>query len=582
MRKFQRRATRVLTVVCAIGLAISPAVAGDQFVAAGDMTSQRTHQGSALLADGRALQVSGLADSGVLLQSAELYDPASDSFSPTGAPGTARMRPTAVTLADGRVLVTGGRGGNQGDTIFASAELFDPASGTFSPTGDMTVARYVACAALLGNGKVLVAAGFNFTDDVLASAELYDPASGTFSATGSLSAPRDPGSRCASLHDGRVMIVGGYNNAGALATAEIYDPVSATFSPTGSLPEPRGDHALAVLDDGRVLVVGGLGNVDYLPVAQVWDPATGTFSATGSLAHPRANPIVTTLADGRVLVAGGTATGGSGDPNVAPAEIYDPASGTFSDAGDMITPRSGVFALRLQDGSVLFAGGWAGEADIPTAHAERFVPLPSVTDLVFADGFDSVQPSISHYDDLDEGFLGSAFSNNGVSYRECNGIGGVFPDGSTFEPADVGDQFIIENATMFHAEFPDFGSLPNTLTFGTSYVPGDNLSIGALVRATMDLDQPASAASVQLGYYEKGPWGGIEIHLDALDAGKVVASDMLTIAAGGDRDNPTIATLTVSAAQFDTLRLHATWNGQPSAPRVMIDDLALTPAAPAP
>ena len=378
------------------------------------------------------------------------------------------------------------------------------------------------------------------------------------------------------------MIVGGYNNAGALATAETYDPATGTFSATGSLPEPRGDHALAVLDDGRVLVVGGLGDVDYLPVAQLWDPATGAFSATGSLAHPRANPIVTTLADGRVLVAGGTSSGSGGDPNVATAEIYDPSSGTFSDAGDMITPRSGVFAVRLQDGSVLFAGGWAGEVDIPTAHAERFVPQPSIPDLIFADGFDSVQPSISDYDDLAEDFLGTAFTYNGVSYRECNGIGGVFPDGSTFEPADVGELFIAENATMFYTEFPDFGSLPNTLTFGTSYVPGDNLSIGALVRATMDLDLPASAASVQLGYYEKGPWGGIEIHLDALNEGEVVGSDTLTIAGGGDRDNPTTATLAVNAPRFDTLRLYATWNGQPSAPRVMIDDLALTPAAASP
>ena len=186
-----------------MGLAISHAFAGGGFIATGDMTSQRTHQGSALLADGRALQVSGLADFGGLLQSAELYDPATGSFSATGAPGTARMRPTTITLADGRVLVTGGRGGNQGDTIFASAEIFDPATGAFAPTGDMTVARYVASAALLDNGKVLVAGGFNFTDDTLASAELYDPATGSFSATGGLSAPRDAGARSATLHDGR-------------------------------------------------------------------------------------------------------------------------------------------------------------------------------------------------------------------------------------------------------------------------------------------------------------------------------------------------------------------------------------------
>jgi hypothetical protein len=198
-------------------------------------------------------------------------------------------------------------------------------------------------------------------------------------------------------------------------------------------------------------------------------------------------------------------------------------------------------------------------------------------DLVFANGFDPAQPSISHYDDLTEGFLGTSYTYNGVSYHDVNGIGGVFPDGSTFTPADVGDQLIIEDATDFYGVHTDWGSSPNALTFGTAYVPGPNLTIGALVRATMDLDQPASAASVEIGYYENGPWGGIEIHLDALSAGTVVASDVITIADGGGRDNDTVATLSVGGATFDSLKLYATYGDQPSAPRVMMDDLTLMP-----
>jgi len=153
----------------------------------------------------------------------------------------------------------------------------------------------------------------------------------------------------------------------------------------------------------------------------------------------------------------------------------------------------------------------------------------------------------------------------------------VFPDGSTFTPADVGDQLIIEDATDFYGVHTDWGSSPNALTFGTAYVPGPNLTIGALVRVTMDLASPASAASVEIGYYENGPWGGIEIHLDALAAGTVVASDVITIANGGGRDDDTIATLSVGGATFDSLKLYATYGDQPSAPRVMMDDLTLTP-----
>ena len=205
--------------------------------------------------------------------------------------------------------------------------------------------------------------------------------------------------------------------------------------------------------------------------------------------------------------------------------------------------------------------------------------LPAVAgdDLVFADGFDPAQPSISNYDDLIEGSLDTSTVYNGVSYHDVNGIGGVFPDGSTFTPADVGDQLIIEDATDFYVDFPDYGSSPNSLTFGSAYIPGPNLTIGPLVRVTMDLDQPASAATVDIAFYENGPWGDIAIHLDALDAGTVVAIDAITIANGGGRDNPTTATLSVGGAMFDSLRLYATYGDQPSAPRVMIDDLTLTP-----
>jgi len=209
-------------------------------------------------------------------------------------------------------------------------------------------------------------------------------------------------------------------------------------------------------------------------------------------------------------------------------------------------------------------------------------PSGTPGDLIFVDGFDGAQPSISNYDDLIEGSLGISTIYNGISYHDVNGIGGVFPDGSTFTAEDVGDQLIIEDATDFYGVHPDYGSSPNSLTFGNSYVPGPNLSLGAMVRVSMDLSQPASSATVDIGYYENGPWGGIEIHLDALDAGTVVASDVLTIANGGGRDNDTIATLSVSAATFDGLKLYAMYNGQPSAPRVIMDDLALRPAAAAP
>src|SRR5688500_5521448 len=149
------------------------AFGGGAFEATGDMGSPRSHQGAALLADGRVLQGGGIADFGLVLASAATCGPTTGPFTATGSLTDARMRRTTVALADGRVLVTGGGGGNQGDTIFASAEVYDPATGHFSATGSMTVPRYVTAAVRLDDGKVLLAGGFNFTDDTLASAELY-------------------------------------------------------------------------------------------------------------------------------------------------------------------------------------------------------------------------------------------------------------------------------------------------------------------------------------------------------------------------------------------------------------------------
>lgn len=225
-----------------------------------------------------------------------------------------------------------------------------------------------------------------------------------------------------------------------------------------------------------------------------------------------------------------------------------------------------LFAFAYQTGMHVFGTAATGEPD----------------DRIFADGFDGAappQPIVSNYDDLPEDFLGQSYTYNGVSYSEVNGIGGVFPDGSSFVPADVGDRLVIENAGLIYPDFPDFGSAPNVLTFGDTFVTGDNFSIGPLVRVTMDLEQPASAVNVDLAFYENGPWGGIEVHLDAYRNGGLVGGDQFTLAGVPGRDNVATRSLGLSGVEFDQLKLYATYDGQPSAPRVMIDDLMLTPVA---
>jgi len=194
--------------------------------------------------------------------------------------------------------------------------------------------------------------------------------------------------------------------------------------------------------------------------------------------------------------------------------------------------------------------------------------------------------SVSTYDDLSEGFLGQSFSYNGVTYDEVNSVDGVFPDGSTFEAGgdgfdSLGNEFIVENASFFYDEFPSWGSSSNALTFGRSFIPGDNLTIGPLSYMSMSLDSNADSASVDLGYFENGPWGGIVLHFEAYMGNSLIAMDTVTLSDLGGRDNAAISTLSVDGGVFDSLRIFATLGSEYSAPRILMDNLTVN-SVPAP
>jgi hypothetical protein len=180
------------------------------------------------------------------------------------------------------------------------------------------------------------------------------------------------------------------------------------------------------------------------------------------------------------------------------------------------------------------------------------------------------------YDSLSEGFKGETFASSGVTYRDVNRVSGFYPDGVPFNDTENGNEVIVENAALFYNDFPGYGSPVNSLTFGSAFIPGDNLSIGALASVWMDLPEVSNAASFDLAFYENGPWGNIEWRVEALSNGQVVGSDAEVISNLGGRDNPTFKSLSVGGVEFDQLHLYAWLNGAYTAPRGMIDNLSIT------
>jgi hypothetical protein len=266
----------------------------------------------------------------------------------------------AVLLPTGKVLVMGGLVSRSGGVSIKTdqAELYDPASHTFTPTGSMTAARFDFTATLLRNGRVLVVGGSDMSDgiDNLASAELYDPSTGKFTATGSMVQGR-AGHTATLLNDGRVLIAGGFGGGTQpVASAEIYDPATGKFSSTGSMTVARQNHTATLLPGGKVLIAGGIDDMSHvLASAELYNPATGTFTAAGSMTTAREWHAAVSLGDGRVLVTGGV---GSNQTTVlASAEIYDSASGHFAATGSMSTRRYGHIAIQQVSGYVVIIGG---------------------------------------------------------------------------------------------------------------------------------------------------------------------------------------------------------------------------------
>ncbi|WP_437722267.1 kelch repeat-containing protein [Sorangium sp. So ce861] len=348
--------------------------ADESWAPAQPMSGPRHDHAALLLDSGRVLVVGGADGSGALA-SAELYDPAEDRWVPAQRMSTPRQGLTATRLDSGLILVVGGWGG---EGPVASAELYDPREDTWTAAAPMSVGRYGHTATLLGNGRVLVTGGYGPEGDV-SSVEVYDPAANSWTPAQPMSGARQRHAATL-LDDGRVLITGAAANSwgeeeeeeGEFASAEIYDPVSGSWTLTAPMSIGRSDHTAMLLEGGRVLVAGGSAvtgeSSGYLVDAEIYDPTAGSWSSVPSMAVGRRDHTATLLPSGGLLVTGGNR---GGDAN---AEIYD-LSGVspWSEAAPMMDSRYSPTATLLNDGRVLVAGGYGG-AYVQLASAEIFDP----------------------------------------------------------------------------------------------------------------------------------------------------------------------------------------------------------------
>jgi hypothetical protein len=275
----------------------------NRFASTGTMGSARAGHTATLLPDGKVLIAGGY--DATYLSSAEIYDPKSREFTATSHMSIARSGHEAILLNTGKVLLVGGVG--IGWSFLSSAEIYDPETGTFTPTGSMTTARESHTATLLSNGRVFVTGGHKgrrAAITIYSSAEVYDPSSGTFLPTGNMSVRRHKHD-AALLSDGRVLVVGGADERdrdGAYTSAEIYDPNNGQFTPAANMNARRYKHrsTTILLPTGQVLVVGG----SY--TAELYDPASNQFvKVNGSMGSDRLFSAATLLQNGRVLITGG-------------------------------------------------------------------------------------------------------------------------------------------------------------------------------------------------------------------------------------------------------------------------------------
>lgn len=349
-------------------------------LSANRMTAPRSGHTATLLLSGKVLITGGYSTGSAPIATAELYDPATRTFTAMTAMHRARASHQAALLSTGKVLVVGGDCGTAPTP--SSAELYDPATGRWSALQTLSGHCGYFTATVLPSGKVLVVggkdrAGASFYPT--AAVDLYDPASGTWSKPPILKAARYAHTATLLTTTQQVLVAGGWTSNGPTTSMELYNIASNTWSyPVGdngynTLKQPRAFHTATLLSAGSVLLAGGTPgfNRTASATAETFFAGPKATYMTASLTTARYGHEAVSLANGHVFIAGGVLTGGA--TATPTAEDYDPTKQLWFASGApsaMTVARSGHAMTRLASGDVLVTGGLS--SGTPSATAELF------------------------------------------------------------------------------------------------------------------------------------------------------------------------------------------------------------------
>jgi hypothetical protein len=374
----------------------------DGFAPAGSPRTAHRDGTLTALPDGRALLAGGADEPsrGHWTAQCDVYDPVTNAWTATGDLHIARRGHTTTLLPDGRVLVAGGQG--KGERPIAELEVWDPKTGAWTIAGRLREPRSYHAAVLLPGSRVMFVGGTR-GDDVYVTfengtaaltAETWNATTNTWEAV--FYPPRAyERPMIATLQDGRLVVAGGLDFTTALTSVELWSPVagrdapwelaSPPLTPALALPSDMANGStLTPLADGTALAVGG--NAWQQLAARRWDPKTSAW--LGVAIHTlRIRHVAAPLLDGRVLVAGGVGlipkTGRMTmavprPPSIVTAEVFDPATGTFTPTGVPTRARDGAAAATLADGRVLITGGGSATAEVWMPGSGRFTAVPDM------------------------------------------------------------------------------------------------------------------------------------------------------------------------------------------------------------